>query len=203
MAPPLNFRFNANQQSGSSYPPSLLKRESAGVDCIQRASFITSSMVWLARCKILVPLQLMGKDKEIPTSLYNRLRPSGSLPPRIYGLPKIHKPSTQLRPIVSCIKSPTYQLAKYIASVISPLAGQTDSHVSNSKHFVEMMEDVIVDKGETMVSFDVSSLFTNVPIGEAIDIIRDRLEEDDSLEDRTPLSPHRVAELLQVNLFQF
>ena len=60
MAPPLNFRFNANQQSGSYYLPSLLKRESAGVDCMQRASFITSSMVWLARCKILVPLQLMG-----------------------------------------------------------------------------------------------------------------------------------------------
>ena len=30
------------------------------MDCMQRASFITSSMVWLARCKILVPLQLMG-----------------------------------------------------------------------------------------------------------------------------------------------
>ena len=60
MAPPLNFRFNANEQSGSSYPPSLLKRESAGVDCMQRASFITSSMVWLVRCKTLVPLQLMG-----------------------------------------------------------------------------------------------------------------------------------------------
>ena len=71
---------------------------------------------------------------------------------------------------------------------------------SNSKHFVEMMEDVIVDKGETMVSFDVSSLFTNVPIVDTIDIIRDRLEEDDSLEDRTPLSPHRVAELLQLCL---
>ena len=57
-----------------------------------------------------------------------------------------------------------------------------------------------MDKGETMVSFDVSPLFTNVPIGEATDIIRDRLEEDDSLEDRTPLSPHRVAELLQLCL---
>ena len=28
-----------------------------------------------------------------------------------------------------------------------------------------------MDDGETMVSFDVSSLFTNVPIGEAVDII--------------------------------
>ena len=55
MAPPLYFRFSANQLSGSSYPV-----ESAGVDCIYRVSFITSSMVWLARCRILVPLQLMG-----------------------------------------------------------------------------------------------------------------------------------------------
>ena len=62
-----------------------------------------------------------------------------------------------------------------------------------------------MDEGETMVSFDVSSLFTNVPIGEAIDIIRDRLEEDDSLEDRTPLSQGcRVDTVVsQVNLFQF
>ena len=37
------------------------------------------------------------------------------------------------------------------------LASQTDSPVLNSKHFSEMMEDVIVDKGETMLRFDVSS----------------------------------------------
>ena len=57
-----------------------------------------------------------------------------------------------------------------------------------------------MDDGETMVSFDVSSLFTNVPIGEAVDIMRARLEEDESLGERTPLSPGRVAELLQLCL---
>ena len=51
-----------------------------------------------------------------------------------------------------------------------------------------------MDEGETMVSFDVSSLFTNEPIGEATDIIKDRLEEDENLGDRTPLSPGRVAD---------
>ena len=35
-----------HEPTGSSHPLSLLKRESAGVDCIQRASFITSSMEW-------------------------------------------------------------------------------------------------------------------------------------------------------------
>ena len=75
--------------------------------------------------------------------------------------------------------------------------GQT---VSNSKHFVDMMRDVLVEDEEAMVSFDVSSLFTNVPIKEAVDVIRDRLEGDESLGDRTPLSPGRVAELLQLCL---
>ena len=51
-----------------------------------------------------------------------------------------------------------------------------------------------------MVSFDISSLFTNVPIREALDIIRARLEEDESQGERTPLSPGRVAELLQLCL---
>ena len=60
MAPPLNFQFSANQQSGRSYPLSLLKRESASVDSMHRASFITSSTVWLARRRILLPLQLIG-----------------------------------------------------------------------------------------------------------------------------------------------
>ena len=39
-----------------------------------------------------------------------------------------------------------------------------------------------------------------VPIGEAVDIIRARLEEDESLGERTPLSPGRVAELLKLCL---
>ena len=57
-----------------------------------------------------------------------------------------------------------------------------------------------MDDGETMESFDVSSLFNNVPIGEAIDIIKAKLEEDESLGERTPLLPGRVAEFLQLHL---
>ncbi len=36
-----------------------------------------------------------------------------------------------------------------------------------------------------MVSFDVSSLFTNVPINEAISVIRDRLQNDENVDERT------------------
>ena len=57
------------------------------------------------------------------------------------------------------------------------------------------MRDVTIGSDES-VSFDVTSLFTNVPIGEAVEIIRDRLREDEDLVERTPLSPDRIAELL-------
>ena len=58
-----------------------------------------------------------------------------------------------------------------------------------------------MDKGEVIVSFDVSSLFTYVSIGEEVYIIRARLEKDAGLEQRNPLSPGRGAELLQLCLW--
>ena len=49
-----------------------------------------------------------------------------------------------------------------------------------------------------VMSFDVSLLITNVLVGEAISVIRERLREDMTLGDRTILSPERLAELLEM-----
>ncbi len=144
----------------------------------------------------------LHNNREIPKSIYNRIRPTGSCPPRIYGLPKIHKPQTPLRPIVSCIGAPSYKLSKYIASVISPLAGRTTSHVLNSRHFRGVVKEERVEADEALVSFDVTSLFTNVPTEEAVEVIHmyRKLAEEEDLVERTPLSPERIAELLQLCL---
>ena len=63
-----------------------------------------------------------------------------------------NKQSVPLRPIVSCIGSPSYQLSEYIASIISPLAGKTSSHILNSKHFAETMRDITICGDESLVS---------------------------------------------------
>ena len=52
-------------------------------------------------------------------------------------------------------------------------------------------------KDERLVSFDVSSLLTNVPIDEANKVIHDRLRGDETLVNKSTLSPDRVAELLE------
>jgi len=48
-----------------------------------------------------------------------------------------------------------------------------------------------------MVSYDVSALFTSIPIDTAIKVIRRRLEEDTTLPNRTELSPDQIIQLLQ------
>ena len=113
---------------------------------------------------------LLVKHNITPT-LFDKLKPRDSRAPRFYGLPKIHKPETPLRPIVSAIGSPTYQLAKYVTSLISPLSGNFDTFVQNSKHFSEILSTETIHEDEIMVSFDVKSLFTNVPGDTALEVI--------------------------------
>ena len=50
-----------------------------------------------------------------------------------------------------------------------------------------------ISESETMISFDVSSLFTNVPVEELINVICDMLKLDRTLEDGTPLTPECVT----------
>ena len=132
--------------------------------------------------------------------LMHKLKPAASRPPKLYGTPKIHKPDVPLRPIVSCIGSPTYQLAKHVTSLIAPLTGRTSSFVKNSQHFVEMARDIKLLEGETMVSFDVKSLFTNVPVDETLEVVLRCLQDDDTLMDRTELPPERLTHLLELCL---
>ena len=66
----------------------------------------------------------------------------------------------------------------------------------NSAHFVTTISsETILDK-EIMVSFDVESLFTNVPIDAAVQAALQNLENDPSLVDRTTLTPAQIADLL-------
>ena len=63
--------------------------------------------------------------------------------------------------------------------------------MKNSMHFVEATRGIKVQDNEVMATFDVTSLVTNVPVDESVHIIRSKLQDDETLEDKTPLSPNR------------
>ena len=143
----------------------------------------------------------------ISTNLRKSLLNKYSTPPQLYGLPKIHKKGTPLRPIVSSIDSPTYKLAKHLANILQPLVGTTSSYVKDSEDFVTKLEDTDLQEDDVFVSFDVVSLFTKVPTGEALRVIEELLIKDDTLQGRTTLLPMDIVSLtslcLKTTYFQF
>ena len=72
---------------------------------------------------------------------YTSLIPSGSKPGKLYGLAKVHKDNTPLRPVVSMVGTPEYKLAKYLDNLIKPhipdtyLLKSTDDFIERSKQF--------------------------------------------------------------------
>ena len=107
-----------------------------------------------------------------------KLLPKNPIVPRIYGLPKVQKQDTPLRPIVNTIGSPTYRLAKYLAGKLKRWVGHTDSFVKNSTDMVDEIKRARIKNEDTLVSFDVVSLYTKIPIEEAIKTIKEITDEE-------------------------
>ena len=137
------------------------------------------------------------KSGSLPLAMHRKLRSSAGKTPSFYGLPKIHKTGIPLRPIVSFIGSPTYNLSNYLVTVLSPMVGKSSSFVKNSKEFAGFISSQTIETGRVLVSFDVTSLFTSIPIERAIEIASKRLKEDDTLEERTCLTADEIIKLLE------
>lgn len=101
----------------------------------------------------------------------DNLKTRNSLIPKIYFLPKIHKEGTPMRPIVSNIKSPTYKLATFCSGVLSNIVGKSDYHVKDTWMFVDKIRGKNVPADHVLVSLDIVSLFTNIPINLAVAVI--------------------------------
>jgi hypothetical protein len=97
---------------------------------------------------------------------------------RAYGLPKVHKPDTPLRIIVSLIGSPTYKIAKWLFRKLKHLITESDYSISNTTQFLDRIKDKIIDNDECFISFDVTSLFPSIPISLAENTINDLLTEN-------------------------
>ena len=131
---------------------------------------------------------------------YNKVYPTGSNAGKLYGTAKIHKlpesgtvDQLPLRPIVSNIGTASYYLAKHLAKILAPLS-KSEYTVQNTKDFVNFIKPQKIPSNHQLISFDVVSLFTNVPIDATIDIIIRRIYEFKEIDTR--ITKNEMRELI-------
>ena len=101
---------------------------------------------------------------------YKQLYSSGSNPGIMYGLPKVHKPNVPLRPVLSSFKTHNYNLAKFLIPFIDQHA-KNEFTLRNSYEFFNDLKTIRLDEESYIVSLDITSLYTNVPLKETIEIL--------------------------------
>jgi hypothetical protein len=101
---------------------------------------------------------------------------------------------------VNYIGSPCYSPAGFLHRIFSHLAGKSQSFVKNSDHFVQLLKAANPRSQDTLVNFDVVSLFTNVPVDETLQIIENKLHNDDKLAEPSILQLEAIMEMLEVCL---
>ena len=155
------------------------------------------------KAKLITTLRKIKKETNLDEGTYKTMHPTGCMPPKFYELPKIHKTGNPLRPIISSRGSVTYGVARDLTEVLKPLVGKAPLHIQSTSDFVNKAKWVTLQLGECLMSYDVTSLSTSVPIDPALNIIKVLLEKDEKLNDRTVLSVQNIIELLGFCLHKY
>ena len=87
-------------------------------------------------------------------------------------------------------------MVKELVKIIKPLVVTSKHHVNNTKEFTDEIRKTKLEEGGCITSYDVSALFTSVPVPSALEIIKNRLEQDTDLPNRSIMTVDNITELL-------
>ena len=74
--------------------------------------------------------------------------------------------------------------------------GNSQHHVHNTKQFADGIRKIKLEEGECITSYDVTALFTSIPVASALEIIRSKLQQYADLPNRTIMTADNIIELL-------
>jgi len=90
--------------------------------------------------------------------------------PEFYTLPKIHKKIPIGRPIVSGSSGPIECISSFVDSLLQPIAIKQKSYLKDTNDFINFIENTPMTNNTLLATLDVSSLYTNIPHVEGINI---------------------------------
>lgn len=140
--------------------------------------------------------ELMGAGA-VDRAEAGRLSDGGTALAKIYSLPKVHKESTPLRPVTSTHASPGRNLAGKLVEWLTPFFRDERLHIDNSEECKRMLKDIKLEPDDGLVSFDVVSMFTNIPTELAIECVMSKADE---IGKSRGISPELLSRLLKFTL---
>lgn len=152
--------------------------------------------------------EVMGKIKRLTDKYHNNLTEKEidyllnfeTKTSNLYGLPKVHKSNVikdqidysftstvkcnapedlKMRPIIAGPQCPTSRLSNLVDILIKPLIHQVKSYVRDDLDFLTHLP-TIIDNDSSLLTFDVTSLYTNIPHESGITAVKYWLERNRS-----------------------
>ena len=144
----------------------------------------------------------------MPEEIANTLSPKSSRLAHLYGLPKTHKATLSMRPILSATGTYNHKLAKWLEEKLKPFS-INEYTITDAFDFADEVRNLSVNEDDILVSYDVTALFTNVPLDETINILVNKAFADDWFNKTYGLNLQKdqLVKLLEIattnQLFQF
>jgi hypothetical protein len=132
------------------------------------------------RGEVLAYIDKMFEEGDLDVSVVNYLHEQENKTARFYLLPKIHKGISPPpgRPIVSANGCATERISQLVDHFLNPLSSLHKSYVRDTTHFLNILKKIgTVPSNSLLVTFDVCSLYTNIPIKEGIQAARESLDK--------------------------
>ena len=140
--------------------------------------------------------------KLISETEYTQLRPHGSNSPgeRFYGLPKIHQNNMPMHPTVLACGTATHSTARFITKILQNYCGNTLSFVKDSTDFIRKIKHLSINPEETLVSFDVSALFTSLTLPVALQVINSKISTSTNFTNVCKIPTEKFSKLLEFTI---
>ena len=142
------------------------------------------------------------KDKDNPPLILSRESltqyiTEGAIPPQLRGQIKDHKQGYPMREISNASKSPGHKLAKVLNKLFDPYTRQTKTAVSGGKQLIQFIREGRFD-GNFLASCDAIALYPSIIVEEGLQLLEDKIHQDDSLKHKTDLNKAEIIKLTRL-----
>ena len=153
--------------------------------------------------KIKIYLTNLVKANYLPSNAHLNLTYKNPRLPSLYLLPKIHKTGNPGRPIISACGGPTEKISSFVDSILKPFVTALPSHVKDTTHFLNLIHDLHLPTNHTLMTIDVSSLYTNIPHNEGLEACKELLLTRTVEDPPTRFVVTLIRFILTLNYFEF